>query len=125
MTRRGTSLAASFRFATAGIRFFFASQRNARLQGLAGLAALGLAALLRLSWDEWALLVLTIVLVLALETVNTALEATVDLVTRDDHPLAQQAKDLAAAAVWLASVGSLGVGAFLFLPRLWTLLGGA
>lgn len=125
MTRRGTSLAASFRFATAGLRFFFTSQRNARLQALAGLAALALGALLRLSGDEWALLILTIVLVLALETVNTALETVVDLVTRDEHPLAQQAKDLAAGAVWLASLGALGVGAFLFLPRLWALFGGA
>ncbi len=125
MTRRAGSLAASFRFASTGVRFLFATQRNARIQGAAGVAALALAAILRLPRVEWAILVLTIAFVLVLEGVNTALETLVDLVTLDYHPLAKQTKDLAAGAVWLAALAAVAVGALLFLPRLWALALGA
>lgn len=122
MTRRAETLFASFRFATAGLRVLFASQRNARVQAGAGVLALALAAFLRISRVEWAILALTIALVLSLEAVNSAIEATVDLVTDDYHPLAKAAKDLAAGAVWLMALTSLVIAAILFLPRLLALL---
>lgn len=121
LTSAAGSLANSFRYASAGVRLLFATQRNARIQALAGLAAFALAAALRVSAVEWAVLVLMSAVVLSLETINTALEAVVDLVTTDYHPLAKQAKDLAAGAVWLAALASLAVGALLFAPRLWAL----
>ena len=124
MTRRGGSLASSFRYASAGLRLFFATQRNARIQAALGGVARALAAAVRLSRVEWAVLVLVIALVLILEAVNTALEALVDLATAEYHPLAKQAKDLAAGAVWLASLAALAVGALLFGPRLWALTAG-
>jgi len=124
MTRRGGSLASSFRYASAGLRLFFATQRNARIQAALGGVALALAAAVRLSRVEWAVLVLVIALVLILEAVNTALEVLVDLATAEYHPLAKQAKDLAAGAVWLASLAALAVGALLFGPRLWALAAG-
>lgn len=88
---------------------------------LAAMAIL-LGVLLELSPGELATLSLTIGFVLALETLNSALEALLDLLQPDIHPLAGLAKDLAAGAVLLAAVTSLIVGGLLFLPRLWALL---
>jgi diacylglycerol kinase len=122
VTRRANTLAASFRYATAGLRLLFTSQRNARVQAGAGAAAIALAAFLRISRVEWAILTLTIALVLVLEALNSAIEATVDLVTSEYHPLAKVAKDLAAGAVWLMALTSLVDGAILFIPRLLALL---
>jgi diacylglycerol kinase len=65
---------------------------------------------LRLSFLGWAIVVLGIALVLAAELANTAIEALVDLVSPDDHPLAKLAKDMAAGAVLLASAGALTAG---------------
>ena len=48
---------------------------------------------LGLTWVEWAVLVATFVLVLSAEMVNTMIEALVDLVTLEYHPLAKIAKD--------------------------------
>jgi undecaprenol kinase len=56
--------------------------------------------------------------VLVLEALNSAIEATVDLVTRDYHPLAKIAKDVAAGAVWLMALTSVLIGAIIFLPRI-------
>ena len=126
MTQRAaTPFIASFRHATVGLGLLFASGRNARIQGAAGLAAVVLAALLRFSRVEWAILLLTIAAVLSLEAVNSAIESTVDLATLECHPLAKRAKDLAAGAVWLMALASLAIGALLFLPRLAALVSGA
>jgi len=57
-------------------------------------------------------------LVLTMEMINTALEHAVDLVTREYHPLAKAAKDVAAAAVMLAVVLALAVGALIFVPHI-------
>ncbi len=75
-----------------------------------------------LSPVEWAILALTIFLVLALEAVNTAIEATVDLLSPGYHPLAKHAKDAAAGAVLLMALGSIGVALAIFGPRFWALL---
>jgi diacylglycerol kinase (ATP) len=53
---------------------------------------------------ERALLVGTLLLVLIVELLNSAIEATVDRISLDPHPLAKRAKDLASAAVMLALV---------------------
>jgi undecaprenol kinase len=116
--RTTTPFLASFRYATVGLRTFFTTTRNGRVQACAGLAAIALAAFLRISRVEWALLLLTIAAVLALEAINSAIEAAVDLATLEYHPLAKRAKDMAAGAVWLMALMSIAIGALLFLPRL-------
>jgi len=72
----------------------------------------------RVSPLEWALLGLTIFVVLALECVNTAIEAVVDLVSPNYHPLAGVAKDAAAGGMVFAVIASLCVAAAIFGPRL-------
>jgi undecaprenol kinase len=124
MTQRAETLLASFRYATAGLRYLLVSQRNARVQSGIGAVALVLAAVLRVSRVEWAIITLLIALVLTLEALNSAIEATVDLVTSDYHPLAKIAKDVAAGAVWLMAIASAVIGAIIFLPPLLALWAG-
>lgn len=58
--------------------------------------------LLPVSDLEHLVLVLSMMLVVLMEFVNSAIEATVDRISREPHPLAGQAKDLASAAVAIA-----------------------
>jgi len=67
---------------------------------------------------EWIALVLAIALVMGAEAMNTALEYVVDLASPDWHALARDAKDVAAAAVLVCSVGAAVVGAVVFWPYL-------
>lgn len=55
-----------------------------------------------------ALMIAGVVLVLIVELINSAIEATVDRVSLEDHPLAKRAKDLGSAAVFL-SLANVGV----------------
>ena len=63
------------------------------------------------------MLALTIGLVISCELINTAIEAVVDLVTEDYHPLAKVAKDTAAAAVFVFAIVAVIVGLIIFLPK--------
>lgn len=54
------------------------------------------------TWVERSLLMGTVVLVLTVEMLNSALEAAVDRVSLELHPLAGRAKDMGSAAVLLA-----------------------
>ena len=66
------------------------------------LVPLGLA--LGMTGIERALLIGSVLLVLIVELVNSAIEAAVDRVSIEQHPLAKHAKDLGSAAVMLALI---------------------
>lgn len=108
----------SFRYALDGVRSVALREPNFRVHLAAGAGAVVAGWLAALSGAEMAVLALTIALVLTAEALNTAIEAAVDLASPEWHPLAQRAKDAAAAGVLLAAVGAVGVGVALFGPRL-------
>jgi undecaprenol kinase len=105
--------AARLGFALAGLRLVFAREKSFRVQlVLAALAALAVLALR--PGPLWtALVVLAAALVLALELVNSALEYLLDRLHPAIHREIGAAKDSAAAAVLLASLAALLVGALM------------
>ena len=111
-------LARSFQNAFRGIIHTLRSQRNARIHLGAASLVVGLGVWLGLEFLEWAVLVLTIGVVVAVEMVNTALEALSDAVCPDHHPLVGIGKDVAAGAVLVAAVAAVVVGLLIFVPRL-------
>jgi len=113
---------ASFGYAFQGIAYAWSTQRHLRVHAVLATLAVLLGAGLRIGPTEWAVLCLTIAVVFALELLNTVVEAVVDLASPDYHPLAKVAKDVAAGAVLVAAGGGVAVGAFLFVPRIWSLL---
>jgi diacylglycerol kinase len=112
----------SFYYAFAGLGYLFRTQRNARVELAIGGAACILAAWLRITRVEWAVIIFTIALVLILEGLNTAVEAAIDLASPKFHRLAKAAKDLAAGMVLIASIASIGVGLLILGPPLWARL---
>ena len=121
---RRHGLTGSFRFAFAGIGYLFRTQRNARIHAVVGVLVMLLAAWLRVTRVEWAILILTIAGVLIFEGLNTALEAVVDLASPHTHPLAKTAKDVAAGAVLVAAIAAAVVGLLILGPPLWARLVG-
>jgi diacylglycerol kinase (ATP) len=115
---RAKALRASFRYAFAGLAYCFRTQRNFRIHIAFAVVATLVGLFLGLTWVEWAVLVATFVLVLSAEMVNTMIEALVDLVTLEYHPLAKIAKDVAAGVVLLTAIGAVVVGLVIFAPRL-------
>lgn len=99
-------------------------QRNVRIHAVVTFAVVGLGLWLRISFLDWAVLVLTIGFVLVSEMANTALEVLVDLVSPEYHPLAGIVKDVAAGTVLLTAIISVIVGLLVLGPPLWERLFG-
>lgn len=106
----------SLNCAIEGVLWAAKTQRHMLVHLLAAVMVLLLALFLGLTLLEFALLSLAIILVLFAELMNTALEVVVDLVSPDFHPLARRAKDVAAGAVLVASIGAVIMG-YLALSR--------
>ncbi len=109
----------SLQAALAGVRYTLHTQPNARIELAALALVMGVGWWLGISRQEWALIGLATAIILALEAVNTAIEALVDLVSPAYHDQAKLAKDAAAGAMVLAVLGSIWVALFILAPRLW------
>lgn len=98
----------------------FKTQPNYRIHFiLATLAFLG-GWYLRISYFEFLIIVLFIFLGLAVEMVNTALEATCDAIDRNHREDIKIAKDVSAAAMLVFSIGAFVVALIIFVPKLLT-----
>jgi diacylglycerol kinase len=114
----------SFAYAFEGWWHVLRTQRNAWIHAVISVIVFALAFWLGLTRFEWALLLLTTILVWMAEFANTALEAVVDMTMPDYHPLAKTAKDVAAAAVLVGALGAILVGLLILGPPLWQRLFG-
>lgn len=111
-------LFSSFIFAFSGIVTTFKSEQNFRIHTMVSVIVIGLAVALDFSNERFIILLIVIGLVLSLELVNTAIEKTVDLITKEYHPLAKKAKDAAAGAVLVFSIFAVIIGILLFIEPL-------
>jgi diacylglycerol kinase len=109
----------TFKHACDGCVYAFKTQRNFKVHLMFSVIAVVLAFWLGVSFFRFAVLVFAIVFGFTMEMVNTAFEKTVDLVTERYNPKAKVAKDIAAGAVLVASVGLFILGALALLPPLW------
>jgi diacylglycerol kinase (ATP) len=109
-----TKFWSSFHYAFSGILYAARTQPNMRVHLLIAALVLCATLLLHLERIYLAAIVIIIVIVLALELVNTAIEAVVDLLTVAHHPLAKTAKDAAAGAVLVATIGAVVIGYLVF-----------
>ncbi|WP_036482371.1 diacylglycerol kinase family protein [Myxosarcina sp. GI1] len=109
----------SFKYAWAGVKYAFLTQRNFRIHTAIGALAVSLGSYLHIQPMEMAVIVLTCAIVMVLELINTAIEAVVDLTVKQSyHELAKIAKDCAAGAVLIGATAAVLVAAFILLPPL-------
>ncbi|HUA88399.1 MAG TPA: diacylglycerol kinase [Steroidobacteraceae bacterium] len=103
-----------------GFTHALAGERSLRLQCAALVAVLALLAWRRPPPVWWALALLAAAGVLAAELLNSALERLCDALHPQDSPAIRAVKDVGAAAVLVAALGALAVGAALVLQLLHT-----
>ena len=108
----------TFGYAFEGILTGIRKERNMRIHTAAMILVVFFGTVLGLSATEWCICLVLFGLVMALELVNTAVEAVVDLVTEERKPLAKTAKDTAAGAVLIAAIMAAVIGCIIFLPKI-------
>jgi diacylglycerol kinase (ATP) len=108
-------LTGALRYSFEGLRTAWRSEHAFRQELLLVVPGAIVALLLPVSRLEKLALIASLVLVLIVELINSAIEATVDRISLEPHPLAKNAKDFGSAAVFLALALAAGAWAMILL----------
>ncbi|MFA6077711.1 MAG: diacylglycerol kinase family protein [Candidatus Paceibacterota bacterium] len=109
-------LAKSFTYAINGLRTCWNDEANFKIEVFLGLLSIITAFFLQIKTIEFAVVFITITIVLAVEILNTAFEELCDKLRPENDPYVAKIKDLAAAAVLISSMGAVAIGIFIFGP---------
>jgi len=115
-------ISAAIRYSTQGLGHAIRNEAAFRQELMACCVLVPLALWLPLGLVEKLLLLGAIALVLIMEIINSAIEAVVDRISLERHPLAGRAKDLGSAAVFIAVIWGAVVWLSLAGPALWRML---
>lgn len=109
----------SFKYSGEGIKYCFYHEQNIIVMLFAGIVAIILGLVLKVSYMERLVILLLIGMVLALELVNTAIEAVVNLHDGDKRShYGKVAKDCASGAVSVISIFAFIIGVLIFIPKI-------
>lgn len=108
----------SFRYSFDGLAYAARKEQSILVMLICLILTLVFGFLLNISMLEWFFILISIGLVLGTELLNTAIEATIDLVSPAFHPLAKVAKDTASASVFVYSLIAFIIGCLVFIPNL-------
>jgi diacylglycerol kinase (ATP) len=98
-----------------GLRAAYQHEDAFRMEVLAAAVAIPVALFLPVGYLGKALMIGSILLVMIVELINSAIEATVDRISLDDHDLAKRAKDIGSAAVLFSIINAIAVWGLVLL----------
>ena len=108
----------SVKYSLDGLIYAYRYEQSLWIYGLLSLLAVIMGFIFKIKLSEWAIIFIALGSILAMELLNTAIEAAVDLTTTEIHPLAKIAKDCGSAASFVMSIVSVVISLFVFGPYL-------
>jgi diacylglycerol kinase (ATP) len=108
----------SFKYAITGIHYAFRNEQNLVIHLIIATLVMAASIIFRVTPYEMGILGLTMLMVIAAEMVNTALEKMVDLITKEHRVEAMIAKDVASGMVLITAIGSVIIGLLIFIPHI-------
>lgn len=108
----------SYRFALEGIYFVIRKNRNMKIHLVIAAIVIIVGHNLEINPFETGIVTIMIVLVIIAEMLNTVVEETVNLITKDYKIEAKIAKDVSAGAVLVSAIAAAIVGIIVFLPKI-------
>ena len=117
--KTSSNILKSFKYAFSGSSYVLKTSRNFKIQLIFAVTSLMIGFLLQISQSNYVILIATIMSVLILEILNTSIESIVDLVVKKEFSsLAKISKDTSAGAVLLASINSVIIAVYIFVPKI-------
>ncbi len=113
----------SFGYSIEGLKYAYKYEQSMLVHVIATVGVIIANFIFKVNGMEWLITLMAIGMVLAAELINTAIEAVVDLVTLEIHPLAKIAKDCGSAATFVLAIMAAAIGAVIYVPHIITLLG--
>ena len=108
----------SFSYAWSGIKELLRTEHNTWVHLLLTVIAVILGLIFNIALGEWTALIICVTIVWTAEIFNTCIEKLLDFISTDRHPQIKNIKDMAAAAVLIASWAAIFVGAIIFIPKI-------
>lgn len=108
----------SFKYAFDGIFTGIKEEQNMKIHIIIMILVIIFGIMLKISKMEWIICIILFGLVISMELINTAIENTVDLVTKEKNEQAKIAKDVAAGAVLVSAIASAIIGLIIFVPKI-------
>ncbi len=108
----------SFKFSLDGLKYAYLHEQSLILHILVMAIVIGCGFGFDATPMQWVIILVMGSLILVAELFNTAIEAVVDMVTGDYHPLAKVAKDTASAACFIADITAFGMWLVVFVPKI-------
>ncbi len=113
----------SFRNALDGLGWTFSTQRNFRVHFTLSVLSLVAGWFFHISNGEFLVIFVLIIMGLVIETINTAIEETIDAIHKDWSSAIKIAKDVSAASMLLFAIGATLIAAYIFIPKILLFLG--
>ena len=99
-----------------GLKHCFKNETSFMLEAIAGIVIIIMGIFFDIKFVEWVISLGSLMLISITELINTAIEAVVDLVTLEIHPLAKIAKDCGSAATFVLACMAATLGFIVYVP---------
>lgn len=106
----------SIKYSIDGLVYAYANEKSLLLHGVLSTVLIILGLFFHISKTKWILILITLAVILAIELVNTAIEAVVDMYTTKFNPLAKIAKDCGSAATFVLVVVGAIISGSIYIP---------
>ena len=106
----------SFGYAFEGLLHAFKAHTSFKIEVVAAFVVIITGILVDLNRSDWLILLVVIFSVLIAELLNTSIETALDYMAKEHHIQVKVAKDVAAGAVFLLSIGAVVIGTVIFWP---------
>lgn len=113
----------SFSYSIEGLKYAYKYEQSMLIHVIATICVIIANLFFQVSGMEWLITLLAIGMVLSAELINTAIEAVVDMITLEVHPLAKIAKDCSSAATFVLAVMAAIIGLVVYIPYILGVLG--
>ena len=108
----------SFKFSFDGLKYAYLHEQSLILHVLVMAFIVSCGVFFKITPIQWVITLVMGALILVTELFNTSIEAVVDMVTEEFHPLAKVAKDTASAACFIADMMAAGMWLVVFVPKI-------
>ncbi len=106
------------RYAFKGVLMLLKTEPSIQVQAVIGILMTGLGFYFHITPLEWMMQIFAIGLVMSIEGLNTTAEAIADFIHPDFHNKIGFIKDIAAGAVFIASITAVIIGVLIYFPYL-------
>ncbi len=103
-------------YSLSGLRAAYRNEDAFRQESLLAAVMIPVALSLPVPGIDRALMIASVLMVLVVELLNSAVEAAIDRISLDDHRLSKRAKDIGSAAVLIALINVLATWSLVLLP---------